>query len=487
MAAKLNRTTASASGPPTADDQFLVASNTKTFTAVMVMLAIAIRRHHGLTALIAVAGLGAALASAVWLLREGSSGAVTGLIFVDSVSLYFMALIAATTLGCAVLCAGYLDSYPGLREEAYILLLVAATGAMVLVSSAHLAAAFIGLELLSVPLYGLVAYTRNQRAALEAGIKYLVLSATASAFLLFGIALLYADSGTLSLIALGERNGGGPMVLLGGGMLLVGLAFKLSLAPLHLWTPDVYQGAPAPVGAFLATVAKIAVFALVLRLLVAIPTAEVAAFQQLFLGLALLSILVGNLLALTETNLKRLLGYSSIAHFGYLLIAVVAKLAAGFEAILVYLALYAAATLGAFAVLAQVSRAGNERDVERLDDVRGLFWRRPTLAVIFALLMLSLAGIPMTAGFMGKFTLFTVGVQANLWLALAIMVIGSTIGVFYYLRVVVALFRRGVAVSEATAGPARWAGSLVIAVVAALKASRSSSSPWRTAMPTPSP
>ncbi len=437
-------------------------------TAVMVMLAIAIRRHHGLTALIAVAGLGAALASAVWLLREGSSGAVTGLIFVDSVSLYFMALIAATTLGCAVLCAGYLDSYPGLREEAYILLLVAATGAMVLVSSAHLAAAFIGLELLSVPLYGLVAYTRNQRAALEAGIKYLVLSATASAFLLFGIALLYADSGTLSLIALGERNGGGPMVLLGGGMLLVGLAFKLSLAPLHLWTPDVYQGAPAPVGAFLATVAKIAVFALVLRLLVAIPTAEVAAFQQLFLGLALLSILVGNLLALTETNLKRLLGYSSIAHFGYLLIAVVAKLAAGFEAILVYLALYAAATLGAFAVLAQVSRAGNERDVERLDDVRGLFWRRPTLAVIFALLMLSLAGIPMTAGFMGKFTLFTVGVQANLWLALAIMVIGSTIGVFYYLRVVVALFRRGVAVSEATAGPARWAGSLVIAVVAAL-------------------
>lgn len=437
-------------------------------TAVAVMLAIAVRRHHPTAALIAMAGLAAALASSIWLLLEGAGGAVTELVFIDSVTLYFMALIASMTLGCAILLAAYLDSYPGLREEAYILLCLAATGAMVLAASAHLAAAFIGLELLSIPLYGLVAYTRNQRAALEAGIKYLVLSASASAFLLFGMALLYADSGTLSLLALGARNAGGPLLVLGGGLLLVGVAFKLSLAPLHLWTPDVYQGAPAPVGAFLATVAKIAVFALLLRLLVTIPAAEVGAFQQLFLGLALLSILVGNLLALTQTNLKRLLGYSSIAHFGYLLVAVVAKLAEGFEAILVYLALYAVATLGAFAVLAQLSRAGHDRDAERLDDLRGLFWRRPALAGIFALMMLSLAGIPMTAGFTGKFTLFTVGVQANLWLALGIMVIGSAIGVFYYLRVAAALFRRGATLAEATAGPAHWAGGVVIAATAAL-------------------
>lgn len=438
-------------------------------TAVAVMLAIAFKRHHPTAALIAALGMGAALASAVWLIPGDAAGAVTGLVFVDDIALLFMALTALTTLGCVLLLAAYLDGYPGLREEAYILLCVAATGAMVLMASAHLAAVFIGLELLSVPLYGLIAYTRNHRPALEAGIKYLVLSATASAVSLFGIALLYADSGTLSLLALGERAPDSPLVLLGTGLLLVGIAFKLSLAPLHLWTPDVYQGAPAPVGAFLATVAKVAVFVLLLRLLVAIPPALTANFQQLFLGLALLSILVGNLLALTQTNLKRLLGYSSIAHFGYLLLAVVAKVPAGLEAILVYLVVYTTATLGAFAVLAALSRAGNERDLDRIEDLRGLFWRRPAMAAIFVLTMLSLAGIPMTAGFIGKFTLFAVGVQAKLWLLLAVMLIGSAIGVFYYLRVAVALFRRVEGASPPEpGGVAHWASGLVMAASGAL-------------------
>ena len=438
-------------------------------TAVAVMLAIAVKRHHPTAALIAAGGLGAAAASAVWLLLRGDGGAVTALVFIDGIALLFMALIAVTALGCVLLLAAYLDSYPGLREEAYILLSISVCGAMVLVSSAHLAAVFLGLELLSVPLYGLIAYTRNHRPALEAGIKYLVLSATASAVLLFGIALLYADSGTLSLLALGERAPGSSLVLLGTGLILVGIAFKLSLAPLHLWTPDVYQGAPAPVGAFIATVAKVAVFALLLRLLVAIPQPLIPSFQQLFLSLALLSILVGNLLALTQTNLKRLLGYSSIAHFGYLLLAVIAKLPTGLEAVLVYLVVYTTATLGAFAVLAAMSQAGSERDADQIDDIRGLFWRRPALAAIFALTMLSLAGIPLTAGFMGKFTLFAVGVQAKLWLLLAAMVIGSAIGVFYYLRVTVALFRRveGAPTPEIR-GAARWATGLVIAASGAL-------------------
>jgi len=247
-------------------------------------------------------------------------------------------------------------------------------------------------------------------------------------------------------------------------MMLVAIAFKLSLAPFHLWTPDVYQGAPAPVGAFLATASKLAVFAMFLRFLTAIPATMTTSFHELVLILALLSIVLGNLLALTQTNLKRLLGYSSVAHFGYLLLAVVANMTASFEAIMVYLIVYAVATLGAFAVLTQVSQAGSERDSDQLADVQGLFWRRPYLAAAFTVMMLSLAGIPFTGGFMGKFVVFGVGVQAQLWLALGIMVVGSAIGVYYYLRVIVTLFRRADEAKPTAAVPTanHWSGDLVV-------------------------
>ena len=323
-------------------------------------------------------------------------------------------------------------------------MLLAATGGIVLVSAQHLAGLFIGLELLSVPVYGLVAYAFFNKRSLEAGIKYMVLSAAGSAFLLFGMALLYAEAGSLSFSGIGHALAatGAPSAIaqLGLGMMLVGLAFKLSLVPFHLWTPDVYEGAPAPVAAFLATASKVAVFAVMVRLFQITPSATTGVMSDVLTVIAIASILFGNLLALTQNNLKRLLGYSSIAHFGYLLIALVASKGMAMEAIGVYLITYVLTSLGAFGVITLMSSPYKGRDADALYEYRGLFWRRPYLTAVMTVMMLSLAGIPLTAGFIGKFYIIATGVEAHQWWLVGSLILGSAIGVFYYLRVMVTLY-----------------------------------------------
>lgn len=244
-----------------------------SLTIIVVMLAIAWRRNHSQTFLISVAGLNLALLSILPALKVAPL-AVTPLLQIDTFACLYMALILVATLACVTLAHAYLgdggSGYPGNREELYLLILMAAAGGLVLVSAQHLAGLFIGLELLSVPVYGLVAYAFFNKRSLEAGIKYMVLSAAGSAFLLFGMALLYADAGSLSFVGIGQALAAtglpSPLAQLGLGMMLIGLAFKLSLVPFHLWTPDVYEGAPAPVAAFLATASKVAVFAVMVRL-----------------------------------------------------------------------------------------------------------------------------------------------------------------------------------------------------------------------------
>jgi NADH-quinone oxidoreductase subunit N len=417
-------------------------------TILVVMLGIAWRRSHTQSFLLSVAGLNLALLSLIPALQVAPLH-ITALLTVDRFACFFMALILVATLACVTLAHAYLgekqgNGYPGNREELYLLMLLAAAGGLVLVSAQHLAGLFIGLELLSVPTYGLVAYAFFDKRSLEGGIKYMVLSAAGSAFLLFGMALLYADAGTLSFAGIGAVLAPaalpGPLVQLGMGMMLVGLAFKLSLVPFHLWTPDVYEGAPAPVAAFLATASKVAVFAVLLRLFQISPAAATPALHDLLAIIAVASILFGNLLALLQTNLKRLLGYSSIAHFGYLLVALIASQGLAVEAVGVYLATYVLTTLGAFGVITLMSTPYDGRDCDALYEYRGLFWRRPYLTAVLAVMMLSLAGIPLTAGFIGKFYIIAVGVQAQLWWLLGALVIGSAIGVFYYLRVMVTLF-----------------------------------------------
>ncbi|MBP9035242.1 MAG: NADH-quinone oxidoreductase subunit NuoN, partial [Pseudomonadales bacterium] len=335
----------------------------------------------------------------------------------------------------------YLEGVNDNREEMYLMLLIAAAGAIVLVGARHMVSFLIGLELMSIPLYGMVGYIYRDKRSLEASIKYLVLSAAASTFLLFGMALVYARTGSLAFDSLaGAVQMGAPLVSTGLALMLVGIAFKLSLAPFHLWTPDVYHGAPAPVGAFLATVSKIAVLLVLLRWWNMLGLGQSAVFTTLLAALAALSILAGNLLALQQANVKRLLGYSSIAHFGYVLVAIIAGNELSADAVKVYLLTYMAATLGAFGVLTLLSSPYRGDDAQGLADLRGLFWQRPFLAAVLTLSVLSLAGVPLTAGFIAKFYVIATGVKAGLWWLIAALVAGSAIGIYFYLRVMVTMF-----------------------------------------------
>ena len=418
-----------------------------SLTIVVVMLAIAWRRNHSQTFLLSVAGLNLALLSIYPALKVAPL-AVTPLLQIDNFACLYMAIILASTLACVTMAHAYLGDakvgYPGNREELYLLILLAAAGGLVLVSAQHLAGLFIGLELLSVPVYGLVAYAFFNKRSLEGGIEYMVLSAAGSAFLLFGMALLYAEAGSLSFEGIGKAIAAtgmpSPIASLGLAMMLVGLAFKLSLVPFHLWTPDVYEGAPAPVAAFLATASKVAVFAVLVRLFQISPAASSGVLQDVLAVIAVASILVGNLLALTQTNLKRLLGYSSIAHFGYLMIALVASKGMAVEAIGVYLATYVLTSLGSFGVITMMSSPYSGRDADAMFEYRGLFWRRPYLTAVMTLMLLSLAGIPLTAGFIGKFYMIATGVESQLWWLVGALVLGSAIGLFYYLRVMVTMY-----------------------------------------------
>jgi NADH-quinone oxidoreductase subunit N len=415
-------------------------------TAVFVMLAIAVRRNHWWNATFCVAGLNATLfwTLVVLYFYEGPQQ-LTPLLVVDAYALFYYALILVLTLGSATLSHAYLEGHRGHKEEHYVLLAVATLGALVLASSTHFASFFLGLEILSVPLYGMVAYIYRDARSLEAGVKYLILSAGASAFLLFGMALVYSQTGTLGFVEMGRRlaetgAADNPFVLAGAAMIIVAVGFKLSLVPFHLWTPDVYEGAPAPVGAFLATVSKTAVFVVLLRWFVEAQGHRFDALVDVLGALAFVSILAGNVLALVQTNIKRLFAYSSIAHIGYLLVALIASGEFAVEAVGVYLITYSVTQLGAFGVVALMSSPRGERDADNLYDYRGLFWRRPLLVAILTPMMLSLAGIPITAGFIGKFYVIYAGIDARLWWLVTAVVLGSAIGLYYYLRVVVTMF-----------------------------------------------
>lgn len=447
-----------------------------SLTAIVVMLAIAAKRNHTVTFILSVVGLNLALLSLIPAL-EVAPLEVTPLLLIDAFACYYMGLVLAASLACITLIHAYLGGasgkgYPGNREELYLLVLLSAAGGLVLVSAQHLAGLFIGLELLSVPTYGMIAYAFFNKRSLEAGIKYMVLSAAGSAFLLFGMALLYAESGNLAFADIGASlaRESSQLVQIGIGMMLIGLAFKLSLVPFHLWTPDVYEGAPAPVAAFLATASKVAVFAVLLRLYQMSPAMSGGWLNELLTLIAIASILFGNLLALLQNNLKRLLGYSSIAHFGYLLVALIASKGLAVEAVGVYLATYVLTSLGAFGVITLMSTPYSGRDADALYEYRGLFWRRPYLTAVLTVMMLSLAGIPLTAGFIGKFYVIAAGVEAQLWWLLGAMVLGSAIGVFYYLRVMVTLFMREPNMHRHDA-PFDWgqrAGGIMLLVVALL-------------------
>jgi NADH-quinone oxidoreductase subunit N len=349
-------------------------------------------------------------------------------------------------------------------------LILFATAGMGVMAGAHeLLTAFIGLEMSSIASYILVTYRRDAPRSNEAAMKYFLLGSFATAFFLYGIALSFGATGSthLDLMMPLPNDSAHTLLKIGLGFIFTGLAFKVAAAPFQLWTPDVYEGAPAPVTALLSTGPKAAAFALALRILASVDAAAPLWFWALWVAAAL-SMFAGNLSAIVQTSVKRTLAYSSIAHAGYILVALTAAAAtdhpeAGIAAALFYLVGYAIVKMGAFLIVAQLGGPG-ERHVD-IEDFTGLARRQPAMAACFSLLLLSLLGLPITAGFLGKFYIFNAALESNLiWLAI-LLALNSVIGSYYYLRIIVAMYMREPA-TEIIAEPVPWTLSVVLWIAA---------------------
>ena len=436
-----------------------------TATSILVMLAVAVHRSHALSASLTFAGLAITFAS-LWIAAPQLPRQVTPLLVLDRYASFYIGLIVAASMVFVLLAYGYFEKFEDDHDELYILMLVATLGSAVLVSSSHFVSLFLGLELLSVALYGMISYPRRKPLPLEAGIKYLVLAAVSAAFLLFGMALVYGALGTMQFGEIAARLAHPGfdrwLVLPGMALIVTGFGFKLAVVPFHLWTPDVYEGAPSPVTAYIATVSKGAMFALLLRYFYRTGAHELAPLFLVFSIVAIASMFAGNILALLQNNVKRILAYSSIAHLGYLLVAFQASGDLAPTAIAFYLVAYFVTTLGAFGVVGILS--DGTADADTIDHYQGLFWSRPAVAGLFTAMLFSLAGIPVTAGFIGKFYVVAAGASAAMWGLVIILVITSAIGLFYYLRIVVAMYGKA---TSAKAGPAiALPGSLALIFLA---------------------
>jgi NADH-quinone oxidoreductase subunit N len=438
---------------------------------VLMMLLIVIRRLHFLTMMISL--LGFALAFAALLLVSADTPHVLEPLFnIDSFSIFYMELLFGASFLIVLLSYRYLLQIDGNREEYYILLFLATLGSAVLVISRHFVSMFLGLEILSISLYSLIAYLPLRENSTEAGIKYLILAAASSAIMLFGMALVYAATGMLDFSALAVKVTDTMVdrLLVTGGfaLMLVGIGFKLAVVPFHMWSPDVYQGAPAPVTAFIATVSKGGVIAVLLRVFLMSDGWRLGPIVLIFTIIAVASMFTGNWLALMQTNVKRILAYSSIAHLGYLFVAILASGRLAIEAASFYLVSYFITLIGAFAVITVLSTA--EREPDAVEDFRGFYWRHPWLAAIFTAMLFSLAGIPLTAGFIGKFYVLIAGVNGSLWLLVVTLVINSIIGIFYYLRIIVFMYSRPENETRTTTShpPISFSGGLALAMVTLL-------------------
>lgn len=439
-------------------------------TVVMVLAAFLKKTRAAGCVATALAGLACAMGSLFWL-WPSREPAFNDMIRVDPFSIFFHALFLGTAAAVVLSSASYLRRERLPAGEFYALLLFATAGMGLMASTNDLVLGFIGLEISSLSSYVLAGFRRNAATSSESALKYFLLGSFATAFLLYGIALMYGAVGTTRLTAIRTVLGGGASRVIAGnlvggalagsaviapaaaqvshavppgllalaiGLIFVGLAFKISAAPFQVWTPDVYQGAPTPVTAFLSTGSKAAAFALFLRIFYVALDSGLYPWPALLWVSAALSMFVGNLAALWQSNLKRLLAYSSIAHAGYMLVAFTANSADGMAAVMFYLVAYTLMNLGAFIVIAHLGNEG-ERYVE-ISDYAGLGYRCPLLAGCLSIFLLSLIGIPLTAGFLGKFYAFRAAVQADMIGLTVLAGINSAIAAYYYLRILVAMY-----------------------------------------------
>jgi NADH-quinone oxidoreductase subunit N len=432
-----------------------------------------VRSRHFFTMLALVGAVGGSAAAFVAGATPGEG--FFGLIQSDVFSFFFRLLVGLVAVLVVLAADSYLERENLPFAEFYALLLFATAGMGVLASARELLTAFIGLELSSISSYILAGFRRDSTKSSEASLKYFLLGSFATAFFLYGIALVYGATGTTNLGRMDDTDPGSSLLKLGLSLILIGIGFKVAAAPFQIWTPDVYEGAPTPVTALFSAGPKAAAFALLLRIFASVPAATHFWFWA-FWVLAALTMFAGNLGALLQTNVKRLLAYSSIAHAGYILVAFAAvtfmanDLNGGatpaYAAVLFYLLSYALVKIGAFTIVSEIGGMG-EKNLT-LDDYAGLAQRQPVVAAALSLYLLSLLGLPVTAGFFGKFYIFKAAVNSHLiWLAV-LMAINSIIGAYYYLRVIVVMYMREGSAEAMAAAPVRFpvAVNVVLAVTA---------------------
>ena len=460
-----------------------------TGLAILVVLLDLVVRRKGLLLAVGVVGLLVPMALSIMLWRDvhtllgGADSGFFGSLVVDKFALFFKFLVLGILALLLLASREYLERFRRYQGEFIGLMFLSATGLMLLPAAADLISVYISLELASLPVVALAAFLRTEVRSTEAGIKFLLLSGISSAVLLYGFVFIYGATGTVQLVSLDPsvptvadmitRSDpalpfGSLPLLMGIVLAVAGFGFKLSIVPFQMWTPDVYEGSPTPVTAFLAVASKAAAFAVVLRLFYTAFDSVSADWALLFAGLSAVTMTVGNVVAMTQTNIKRLLGYSTIAHAGYMLVGLAAIAARsqdpasgdlGPSGLLFYLGAYAAMNLAAFfAVIAIVNKTGSER----IDDFAGMAQRAPWLAAVLAFALISLTGVPPTAGFMGKLFLFQAAVNADLvWLAV-VGVVNSVLSAYYYLRIIRVMYLQPAASPERVPSDASFRVALLI-------------------------
>jgi len=375
----------------------------------------------------------------ILLMPADKNVAFGGSFAVDAFSRYLKLLVLVGSIGVVLLSVEFLRDLQRRKFEYPILILLATTGMLMLISAADLIALYLGFELMSLSLYVMAAIDRDNARSTEAGLKYFVLGALSSGMLLYGASLIYGFTGTVSFVGIAQAVGDGGLGLTFGLVfLLAGLCFKVSAVPFHMWTPDVYQGAPTPVTAFFAAAPKVAAIAIFMRVSIAAFPGIALQWQQIIVFVSIASMALGSFAAIGQRNIKRLMAYSSIAHMGFALVGLAAGTSDGIQGVLVYMAIYVAMTLGTFACIISMRRQG--KPVEDISDLAGLARTKPVMAFFFAVLMFSMAGVPPLAGFFAKFYVFLAAIQAGLFTLAVLGVISSVVGAYYYLMIVKTMY-----------------------------------------------
>jgi NADH-quinone oxidoreductase subunit N len=386
--------------------------------------------------------LGGMLLAALLVLTSDRGAGYNGQFVSDAFSVFVKILILTGAALSLVLSLDYNRNHHIARFEYPVLMLLSVTGMMVMASASNMMTLYLGLELQSLALYVLAAFARDDVRSSEAGLKYFVLGALASGLLLYGISLVYGFSGTMDFAALAKTlsrpEAASPGLIVGIVFILVGLAFKISAVPFHMWTPDVYQGSPTPVTVFFSTAPKVAAFALLMRVMATPFGHLLIAWQELILLVSIASMVLGSFAAIGQTSIKRLMAYSSIGHMGYALIGLAAGTPEGIRGVLIYLIVYVFMSAGTFACIIAMQRSG--RALERISDLSGLARTDPGLALAMAIFMFSMAGIPPLSGFFGKLYVFLAAVQSGMWTLAIIGVLTSVVGAYYYIRVVKVMY-----------------------------------------------